>query len=248
MLAAALNLLQTSWLSTFGRSQFSVEKANTVSTSMPHFCDSFTTSFRARTPASWPTVAGHPCLSAHRELPSIIIATCLGIRDGSSSVGNSRISTASQEASALTPAQPTERHRLRFGIREGRQQTQEEAFTYFRWETDEDGTTKKLENSRGRQHGSSDRERELTPERKDETCKPGSINIICRHLRSILAVSSVPEDVTSWKKDRRTGDKAHEHGKPFPQTISSSSSSSSSSSPLFSTRLRLREGSPLSHP
>ncbi len=197
MVAAALNLLQTSWPSTFGRSQFSVEKANTVSTSMPHFCDSFTTSFSARTPASWPTVAGHPCLSAHRELPSIIIATCLGIRDGSSSVGNSRISTASQEASASTPAQPTERHRLRFGIREGRQQTKQEAFTYFRWETDEDGTTKKLENSRGRQHGSGDREREVTPERKDETGKPGSINRICRHLRSILAVSSVPEDVTS---------------------------------------------------
>jgi len=218
MIAAALNLLQTSWLSTFGRSQFSVEKANTVSTSMPHFCDSFTTSFRARTPASWPTLAGHPCLSAHRELPSIIIATCLGIRDGSSSVGNSRISTASQQASALTPAQPTERHRLRFGIREGRQQTQQEAFTYFRWETDEDGTTKKLETSRGRQHGSGDREREVTPERKDETGKPGSINGICRHLRSILAVSSVPEAVPSWKKDRRTGDKAYEQGKTLPQT------------------------------
>jgi hypothetical protein len=58
----------------------------------------------------------------------------------------------------------------------------------------------------------------VTPERKDETGKTGSINGICRHLRSILAVSSVPEDVPSWKKDRRTGDKAYEQGKTLPQT------------------------------
>lgn len=174
MIAAALNLLQTSWLSTFGRSQFSVEKANTVSTSMPHFCDSFTTSFRARTPASWPTLAGHPCLSAHRELPSMIIATCLGIRDGSSSVGNSRMSTALQQARALTPlAKLRERNRLRFGIRAGRQQRSRKLHSRIPGRgTEEDGTTKKLENSWGRQQGRGDRrEREVTPERNFGNCK-----------------------------------------------------------------------------
>lgn len=80
---------------TFGLNQFSVEKAKTVRTLMPHVWASLTTSLSDRTPASCPMLAGKPRRSAHLEFPSMMMATCFGSAAASSSSGNCGTSSVS---------------------------------------------------------------------------------------------------------------------------------------------------------
>lgn len=63
---------------TLGRNQFSEEKAKTVSARMPQRQESLMISLRDLYPASWPAETGKPLSRAHRELPSMMMATCLG--------------------------------------------------------------------------------------------------------------------------------------------------------------------------
>src|SRR3990172_12934 len=64
--------------SSAGRFQFSVEKVNTVSHSIPRPRAPWTTSNNASSPAACPAVRGRPRAVAQRPLPSITIATWRG--------------------------------------------------------------------------------------------------------------------------------------------------------------------------
>src|SRR5690554_4779980 len=64
--------------SSFGRRQFSLEKANRVSTSTPSRAQVSTTALTASTPALCPATPVNRRAFAHRLLPSMIIATCRG--------------------------------------------------------------------------------------------------------------------------------------------------------------------------
>src|SRR6185437_2987906 len=64
--------------SVFGRFQFSDENAKSVRLARPMLLAARTTSRTAETPATWPASRGKCRLRAHRPLPSMIMATCLG--------------------------------------------------------------------------------------------------------------------------------------------------------------------------
>src|SRR5215213_10885257 len=51
---------------------------------MPSSSAPWTVSYRASSPAAWPSVRGRPRFCAHRPLPSMTMATCRGMRRGSS--------------------------------------------------------------------------------------------------------------------------------------------------------------------
>ena len=61
-----------------GLPQFSLLKANKVSTSMPLSLQPFSAERTASTPARCPAGTGSPRRLAHRPLPSIIMAICRG--------------------------------------------------------------------------------------------------------------------------------------------------------------------------
>lgn len=87
---------------TLGRSQFSDEKAKTVRTLIPHLQESFTISFKTLTPSWCPADAGSALPLAHLPFPSMITATCLGIRSGLSPSGTSSPSTDAFASSSTT--------------------------------------------------------------------------------------------------------------------------------------------------
>ena len=63
--------------SSFGLFQFSVEKAYTVTASIPMLPQYSIIFLKTAAPEAWPYVRGKPCLSAHLPFPSIIKAICL---------------------------------------------------------------------------------------------------------------------------------------------------------------------------
>src|SRR6476661_8013244 len=69
------------------RRQFSVEKAYADRCVTPTSMAPATTSSSDASPASWPLVRGSPRALAHRPLPSMTIATCLGSRAGAMTGG-----------------------------------------------------------------------------------------------------------------------------------------------------------------
>lgn len=81
------NKTEGEWL-TFGRVQFSVEKAKTERTWSFHLQQRRQISLSALWPALWPEVAGKSLATAHLRLPSIISATCFGIRSALRPAGN----------------------------------------------------------------------------------------------------------------------------------------------------------------
>src|SRR4051812_41461567 len=64
--------------SSFGRLQFSVENAYTVSSSMPRRTAVLTVSLSVCAPRRWPSSTGSPRASAQRAFPSMMIATLIG--------------------------------------------------------------------------------------------------------------------------------------------------------------------------
>ena len=76
--------------SSAGRVQFSVEKANSVSTGMPSSPAPRTTRRTASAPRRWPATRGRPRAFAQRPLPSMMMATWWGPGVGSAVGGQRR--------------------------------------------------------------------------------------------------------------------------------------------------------------
>src|SRR3990167_387462 len=94
--------------SSAGRCQFSLEKANSVSTSTPASAHTSITARTASTPALWPATPGSRRFFAQRLLPSMMIATCRGTANGLPSL-----------VFSMTISWPLNGHQIRFFLLHG---------------------------------------------------------------------------------------------------------------------------------